>query len=182
MALKTNVSPCFREDLPVGTVAGVTIEAVGPKKLMGMRNLLKLTHFGMAAIARLRLIGRHRQSRPRVGIVAIRAGDARHVVRGPVPLVHMRAVMAFEAQIFPRFRPDVPMGVMASRALELRGMVLDQLRCPTRRWIMARRATEFERHPNLMGMDYILESAHVGMTPIADIWGNRRQAVRRPAR
>jgi hypothetical protein len=95
MALKTNVSPCFREDLPVGTVAGVTVEAVGPKKLMGMRNLLKLTHFGMAAVARRRLIGRHRQPRPRVGIMAICAGDARNLVRGPVPLLHVRTVMAF---------------------------------------------------------------------------------------
>ena len=166
----------------MGTVAGVAIEAVGPKKLMGMSNLLELTHFGMAAVARLRLVDRHRRPRLRVGIMAIRAGDARHVVRGPLPLLHVRAVMACQAKIFPRFRPDVPMGVVASRALELRGMVLDRLRCPTGRRIMAGRATEVERHAKLMGMDYVLESAHVGVTPIANVRGNRCQAVRLPVR
>lgn len=95
MTLETDVLPCFREDLPVGSVAGVTIEAVGPKKLMGMSNLLELTHFRMTAVARLGLIHRHRQSRLRVGIMAVCAGDARHVVRGPVPFLHVRAVMAF---------------------------------------------------------------------------------------
>jgi hypothetical protein len=62
---------------------------------MGMGNLFQLTLFGMAAVARPRLIDRHRQSRLWVWIMAIRAGDARHVVRSPPPLVHVRAVMAF---------------------------------------------------------------------------------------
>jgi hypothetical protein len=182
MALETDVFSCFREDLPVGTVTGVAIEAVGPKKLMGMSNLLELTHFGMAAIARLRLVDRHRGPCLRVGIMAICAGDSRHVVRGPLPLLHVRAVMACQTKVFPCFRPDVSMCVVASRALELRGMVLDRLRCPTGRRIMAGRATEVEWHAKLMGMDDVLESAHVGVTPIANIWGNRSQAVRLPVR
>ena len=173
MALETDVLSCFREDLPVGAVAGVTIEAVGPKNLMGMRNLLKLAHFGMAAVARLRLVGRHRQPRLRVRIVAIRAGNSRHVVRGSSPLLHVRPFMACQTKVFSRFRPDVPVGVVASRAFELRGMVLDQLRRPAGRRIMAGRATEVERHAKLMGMDDVLESAHVGVTPIASLRGNR---------
>ena len=160
----------------MGTVASVTIEAVGPKNLMRMSNLLKLTHFRMAAVARLRLIGRHRRPRPRVRIMAIRAREARHLVRGPVPLLHVRAVMAFKAKIFPRFGLDVPMGVMASRALELRGMVFDVLRCPTGRRVVAGRATEIEGHAQLMGMDHVLESAQIGVAPIADVRGNRCQA------
>ena len=95
MALETDVFSCFREDLPVGTVAGVTIEAVGPKQLMRMSNLLELTHFGMAAVARLRLVGRHRQPLLRMWMMAIRAGDTRRFVRGPVPLLQVRAVVAF---------------------------------------------------------------------------------------
>ena len=74
------------------------------------------------------------------------------------------------------------MGVMASVALELHGMVLDGLRCPTGRWIMAGCATEVERYAELMGMDQFLEFAHVSVTPIADVWGNRGQAVRLPVR
>jgi hypothetical protein len=50
-------------------------------------------------------------------------------------------------------------------------MVLYVVRSSRWRGVVAGRAAEFEWHPKLMRVDDFLESAHLGVTLIADVWG-----------
>ncbi len=118
MALQTQVGAGLCGDSAVRFVAGGAGEAVGAQQLVGAGDLLQLLRAGMAAIADIRLVYRHRAAGLRMRVVAVRAANVGQVVLRALPLVQVRAVMALEAQLLARLVSHIAMRIVTSRAVE----------------------------------------------------------------
>ena len=83
--------------------------------------------------------------------------------------VHVRIVMAFQAKVLSRFRQDVPVRIVAGRAVEFLGVVVHVVGRSARDIAMTLRALEVEGNSDLMRMDDLLHPPCILVTGIAVI-------------
>ena len=94
------------------------LNPLGPSNLMGAGKLLKLTSVAVAAVARARLIDRHRDAGVGMWVVTVRAANIGQVVLGAVPLVHVGTIMTLQAEIFASLVTYVAVRIVTGRAFE----------------------------------------------------------------